>query len=401
MVTDAWAHDNGLETSLDCGTGPLLEEWKPFPEPVSGSQALTHDFLPLYDCRIPVETDYQYFQVFGDLDAARTYAVSIFGAVGLRYREQIGAILTLPYLGLYTGPADPWTTQEMGGNCVDLLYEFQAAWREGGAPVSGDLYHIMSGADLICGAGFIDALCSQERGFSVSCCITGQSPLPTIPSHPLNQDFYVVAHEVGHNFGTVHTHQYCPPLDECALPAVWGPCQDETFCPPEGGTIMSYCNSCGGFEYITTYFHPEVASLMRSKVEASCLPLYRGVDATDIGYSLEGSNGVPSLELSFTRDPDVFHVAVTDAPLNEKGGLIVSFSLALTPFHGGILVPEILRVRRVRAGMGGALNLGIAIGPNRHFPEGQIGWAQAWFRDPAGPNGFAATNGVEFEIILP
>ncbi len=401
MVTDEWAHENGLETSPVCGTGPLLEEWRPYPRPVSGRQASSHDFLPLYDCSVPVETDDQYFEVFGDLDAARTYAVSIFGAVSLRYREQVGTILTLPYLGLYTAGNDPWMTQEMGGDCVDLIYEFQAAWREGGAPVYGDLYHFLSGAQLICGAGFIDALCSQERGFSVSCCITGQSPFPTIPSHPLNQDFYLMAHELGHNFGSVHTHEYCPPLDECAIPAVWGPCQDETFCPPEGGTIMSYCHGCGGFEDITTYLHPEVASLMRGHVEASCLPLFRGVEGTDIGFALEGSNGVPSMELSFTRDPDVFHVTVEGAPLNEEGGLIVSFSLALTPFHGGILVPEIRRFRRITSGMAGSVNLGIPIGLNRHFPGGALGWAQAWFRDPEGPNDFAATNGVEFEIILP
>lgn len=40
--------------------------------------------------------DWQFFQLFGDEDAARTYALELLGAVSDRYREQIGVILTIP-----------------------------------------------------------------------------------------------------------------------------------------------------------------------------------------------------------------------------------------------------------------------------------------------------------------
>ena len=80
----------------------------------------------------------------------------------------------------------------------------------------------------------------------------------------LNWDFVVVAHELGHNFGSSHTHTYCPPLDNC-----YTNCDSSTSCTQ--GTLMSYCHVCGGMANIRLEFHPFVAERIRSRVATSCL----------------------------------------------------------------------------------------------------------------------------------
>ena len=58
----------------------------------------------------------------------------------------------------------------------------------------------------------------------------------------------LVAHELGHNFSSPHTHCYVPEIDQCANESgcYEGPIVESV------GTIMSYCNSADPF------FHPRV-----------------------------------------------------------------------------------------------------------------------------------------------
>ena len=64
----------------------------------------------------------------------------------------------------------------------------------------------------------------------------------------------MVSHELGHNFGTSHTHNYTPTIDECGN----GDCSGAF-----GGTIMSYCHSCsGGIANIALEFHPRVQDVI-------------------------------------------------------------------------------------------------------------------------------------------
>jgi hypothetical protein len=72
----------------------------------------------------------------------------------------------------------------------------------------------------------------------------------------------VVTHELGHIFNADHTHDYCPPFDECAPPPL-GICQTQTDCSRKG-TILSYCHTCpGGTNKIKPVFEPYITNEMR------------------------------------------------------------------------------------------------------------------------------------------
>lgn len=241
----------------------------------SGSTGLSTQATRLLEVEIAVETDHQFYQLFNDLPAATAYVEALFGAVSLRYRQQVKTVLSMSYLALYTTNSDPWIQQDIGGNCIDVLFEFQNAWNSGGAPVLSDLYHLVSGANLGCGVAWLPGLCDQVYGFAVSGNVSGQVPFP-VGQGPLNWDFMVFAHEAGHNFGSPHTHDYCPPLDECAPAGYFGNCQTQQSCTTSG-TVMSYCHLCsGGLANITTYFHPANVADMRAHAESvDCVDPYR------------------------------------------------------------------------------------------------------------------------------
>jgi len=370
------------------------------PRPATaGASVADGALLPLLECRMVVETDYEYFQVFGDIDAARTYALALLGAVSDRFREQVGVILTIPYLGLYDTPADPWFWPSNGGGSIDVLYEIQEQWAPGfggSPPAEGDLHHFLSGADLGGGVAWLPGLCDPDYGFAVSGNLGGVTPFPIVVG-PLNWDFVVVAHETGHNFNALHTHDYCPPLDQCAPDGYFGSCQTAQVCTTQG-TIMSYCHLCdGGFLNETTYFHPQSVTDMRAAAEGGCLLAFEGVLVQDLGFAKAGSAGTPTLSVAYSKSPGTLHIDASKLPPGKPGALFQSLDPLYAPFKGGVLVPEAMLVTPLVSPASGPLALALTVPLS--FPQGIVLYAQEWFKD-TGP-GYAATNGVQFELIVP
>jgi hypothetical protein len=133
------------------------------------------------------------------------------------------------------------------------------------------LAHLLSVRGLGGGIAYLDALCNQSIGYGVSANLRA-----TFPIDP-GWTTIVVAHEIGHNFGSWHTHS-CRweggAIDRCA-PAESVPGQAPCFTGTvrSRGTIMSYCHLYpGGTSNIDVNFHPLCAARMISRAAAaSCL----------------------------------------------------------------------------------------------------------------------------------
>jgi hypothetical protein len=229
------------------------------------------------ECKMAIETDRQLYGNWNNLSACENYTFALLAAISDRYDTQIDTILTFPYVQFWTTWNDPWTSQDSGGSASDLLSEFIAAW-SGNIPNGAHLAHFVSGANLGGGVAYLGVLCNQNIGFAVSGNIDGGVTFP-VTQGSNTWDFMVVAHETGHNFGTPHTHDYCPPLDKC-----YNNCTGSTQCTNQG-TIMSYCHLCsGGMNNITTYFHPDAATVMRSGAVSSCIPHWNSNNFTTVFY---------------------------------------------------------------------------------------------------------------------
>ncbi|HMN97285.1 MAG TPA: M12 family metallo-peptidase [Phycisphaerales bacterium] len=201
---------------------------------------------------LAVETDHEYLaNLFGgDTQAATNYVATIFGAVSSIYQAQVSARVEVVFVRLWVSPFDPWNQNTTSAQ----LSQFRDVWNAAMQGLPRDLAHFLSGRQLGGGVAWLNAICSDGFGYGLSANLNGFFPYPIVDNSYQNWDLMVVAHELGHNFGSPHTHNYSPPLDGCGL----GNCQ-QAF----GGTIMSYCHQCpGGLSNMVMSFHPSNVETM-------------------------------------------------------------------------------------------------------------------------------------------
>lgn len=231
----------------------------------------------VYVADVAVETDAEFHDLFETTDEAIAYVGDLFAAMSAIYERDVGTILRVSHLSLWPeGPAsDPWAaTSTMAG-----LNEFMDAWRASHGDVGRTVAHFLSGKRTGGGVAYVGVLCSSYYGYGFTGSINGRFSV----SDPwLFWDVMGVSHELGHNFGSGHTHCYSPPVDQC-YNAQSGCYAGTTSVPSNGGgTIMSYCHlRSGGYSNINLWFGRDglygddslrVPDLMRSRVESAwCL----------------------------------------------------------------------------------------------------------------------------------
>lgn len=226
---------------------------------------------------VAVETDAELRAKFGSDAATLDYLSALLAAATAIYERDVGVRVQFSYVRIWApGVTDPWNATAT----ADALYEVQGYWNapaNGMAAIAGDrdLVHFVSGKTVFGGVAFLNVLCNQTWGFGVSQ-VHGAFDLSD--PHGI-WDVEVVVHEMGHNFGSPHTHCYVPPVDHCY--ASEGGCYAG---PVESsqGTIMSYCHlRPGGLANISLTFGDAVSARIAQRVAAAtCLATLDGPTTT-------------------------------------------------------------------------------------------------------------------------
>lgn len=202
--------------------------------------------------QIGVECEYSFFSAHGkNLSRAANYAVVLMGAVSSVYQRDVRVALQVPYLRVWTTATNPYPGPSDG----DLLGQIRNFWLTNMTDVSRTSAIILT--SYRGGVAWVGTMCG-DYGFAQA----GPGGNFNFPTSGYVWDIDVVAHELGHNFGSPHTHScfWNPAVDSC-----WGAeggCFTGTY--PHPGTIMSYCHLTVG---TVATFHPRVATLIRAACE--------------------------------------------------------------------------------------------------------------------------------------
>ncbi len=211
-----------------------------------------------YLVKVAVDADQSFVDMFGgDATAAETYVVQVMGAVGDIYLRDLDVRLRLDFVRTWPAGGEPFGADSLSG--------FSDYWVFNDNPDPYHLIHLMSGRRDIGygGIAFVTGPCTGS-GYGISGYLLGSFPTPVDGADLGNWDLTVVAHEMGHNMGTYHTHDgYSPAIDSCGNGV------------HKRGTIMSYCHTtAGGLLNLEMRFHARVQVVLTDVLEtSSCLIL--------------------------------------------------------------------------------------------------------------------------------
>lgn len=195
-----------------------------------------------YAASLVVDSDHEFFQRMGSEERAFTFVTQLIAASSELYHRQLGVSLTIQEIVLHPSPDDPWEApnpHQCGS--LQVLREF-GEWYQAHRPVASfprAAAILFTGKQADCGGqAVIGGLCTQVRREDL-----GYGTLVVSSSDAASHQ-QSTGHELGHLFGSVHTHCYQPPIDVCsAVEADRGCYGGATDSPSDGGSLMSYCSN--------------------------------------------------------------------------------------------------------------------------------------------------------------
>ena len=244
----------GAEYRSAGGESPLARFAKPAAASLSAMEATS-----LKDAAISVETDQELLAKFaGNVNAMSSYITTLLAQNSLIYERDLGVHLTVNRIQAWTG-TDPYAATSTLGQLNEVGDWWHTNRPKASYPRTTVIF--LSGKPVTGGVAWLDVLCIND--FSQGGHWGGAYAVAQISgSYPANLwDLLASAHEMGHNFGSPHTHCFSPPIDMC-YGSESGCYSGPTVNPgPLGGTIMSYCHLlAGGYGNIDMRFHERCIS---------------------------------------------------------------------------------------------------------------------------------------------
>ncbi len=238
---------------------------------------------------VAVDTDTQFMtnRFGGNTAQATAWIADLFAEMNVIYRRDLNVVLVQGTTFLRTA-SDPYAQTGSPASGAHLN-EFGSYWAANYGSVNRSFAMLLSGVspspNSASGIAWVNAYCrTQSNGgsYSVNQIFTGSGI-------SVASSAFIVAHELGHNFGASHTH--CSNATTGAAPTATGTIDQcysgengcfsgTTSCPSSGpgaprGTLMSYChigsNGCG---QNVLQFHPTHVTQLLARVAAntpSCL----------------------------------------------------------------------------------------------------------------------------------
>ena len=272
--------------------------------------------------RLAIETDFEFFQIFGDATLASNYVATLVGYASTVYTAELGTSLVVQSLSLWQTSSDPWTQR----NPLCGLLEFGKYWNLNRTGVSRTVAHFLSGRATGGGMSWVGALCNGTFTTGrLNCPELGAETTPwggdygftgnlygefSLANPVVVWDSYAFAHELGHNFGSPHSHCYngydgvADPIDKCyggeggcyaGATSLPGPSKQGT------GTIMSYCHMLSGnYQNISMSFGTNFAWGVQPGREAARMNAYLSAVAAAKTSCFSTAAGQPQTNGLFT-----------------------------------------------------------------------------------------------------
>lgn len=365
---------------FSCGGGlvPPGEELRSATAATGGAQPAV--LAALHTATVAVDTDNELLGLkFADnTTSATNYLAQLVAGMSLMYERDLFVRLLQGHTILrLTSAADPWvvpscpawpaTCLNPGNASRAQLDEVSSYWSARYGAVPRALTMVLSGkqtsSNFFSGTAWIGGLCSGSVGYTFSQVL--KASVATAAN-----DLPFVGHELGHNFGSRHTHCYptaTTPIDTCYNQEAGCYSGAPTSCPTPftitplngaavtnvKGTVMSYCHLLAGCTSgPTPIFHPltvdVIAPIVDSKVGICVFPDSGAITPTLTSVSpasgpTSGGSGLTLTGAGFQNGATVSFADGAGAVAAAAVSFVSSTQLqATTPAHAGGAVSVIV-----------------------------------------------------------
>lgn len=191
----------------------------------------------------------------GGSQAASRFIQSVFNQVAILYDNEN---VEIKLSGIRA-----WTTSTPFSNTLNSYRDYRVS-----NGFNGDLAHFVT-YDFSGGLAWVNGVCRTRNSYGVSGI---RSSYENVPRY--SWTVAVIAHELGHNFGSHHTHRCIWNGNDTAIDGCYettGNCARPGI-PSDGGTIMSYCHLTSVGKNLSKGFGDQPGDVIRSTINnASCI----------------------------------------------------------------------------------------------------------------------------------